>query len=233
MTERWPLFHHRRSLTLFLSISMIITSSIVFIGYGVYNYSLRSEHVESEIRGQAEESAARLSTTISGYVDTYQIHEYDKLLYSEINTENHYALLAILVDNFQMAELTGQKSYLTGYVKTSSSRVSEFQSEDLQQQTLLKQALYQKSSEIHDEEGNQIGRVDVYVSGELLVLEKRHLFLNITATVLVLLLVQALLAMFLIRWILIHPLKRIAHSLEHRDQDGLPINMLAPSPTQN
>ncbi|EHY1013342.1 diguanylate cyclase [Vibrio vulnificus] len=230
MTERWPLFHHRRSLTLFLSISMIITSSIVFIGYGVYNYSLRSKHVESEIRGQAEESAARLSTTISGYVETYQIHEYDKLLYSEINTENHYALLAILVDNFQMAELTGQKSYLTGYVKTSSSRVSEFQSEDLQQQTLLKQALYQKSSEIHDEEGNQIGRVDVYVSGELLVLEKRHLLLNITATVLVLLLVQAFLAMFLIRWILIHPLNRIAHSLEHRDQDGLPINMLAPSP---
>lgn len=109
MTVRWPLFHHRRSLTLFLSISMIITSSIVFIGYGVYNYSLRSEHVESEIRGQAEESAARLSTTISGYVDTYQINEYDKLLYTEINTENHDALLAILVDNFQMAELTGQK----------------------------------------------------------------------------------------------------------------------------
>ncbi|WP_325205824.1 hypothetical protein [Vibrio sp. 03_296] len=100
----------------------------------------------------------------------------------------------ILVDNFQMAELTGQKSYLTGYVKRSSSHLSEFQSEDLQQQTLLNQALYQKSSEIHDEEGNQIGRVDVYVSGELLVLEKRYLLLNITATVLVLLLVQAFLA---------------------------------------
>ncbi|NVC62688.1 diguanylate cyclase [Vibrio sp. 05-20-BW147] len=222
--------HSKRSLTLFLSVSLIFTSSVVFVLYGVYSYSLRSEHMENEIRGQAEESATRLSSTIAGYIESYQIHEYDKLLYTELTTSNHYALLAILVDNYQMTELTGQQSYVTGYVKLPYSEIVEYQPNLLQQQPILDNALYKKSVTIYNQNRESIGRVDVYVTGELLLLEKRHLLLNIVATIFLLVVLQTCLSLFGIKWILIRPLNQLSHSLTQRDCDGLPLNKLKVSP---
>lgn len=223
-------FRRKRSLTLFLSVSLILTSSVVFALYGVYSYSLRSEQLENEIRGQAEESAKRLSTTVAGHIESYQIHEYDKLLYTEITTSNHYALLAILVDNYQMAELTGQQQHVIGYVKAPYSEIVEYQPNLLQQQQLLDNALYKKSVTIYNQNAESIGSIDVYVTGEFLLLEKRYLLLNIIVTIFLLLGLQTCLSLFGIEWILIRPLNQLSHSLTHRDCDGLPLNKLKVSP---
>ncbi|MBE3669172.1 diguanylate cyclase [Vibrio navarrensis] len=217
--DKWAL-QRGRSLALSLVVMAILTTSLVIASYAFYTYQHRTEMLEEEILGQAQESAERLSRAITTDLQTGHLADYSLLVQTEMKTENHKALLVILLEASRLESASEQPFPAVGLIKMQTGEVREFIPS--QDEHLLASSLFFQQREIKNAEGTLLGYVKVYGSGEELQQEKRSLLLNSLLTALGLLLMQTVISATLIRWILTRPLQRITNTLVERDADGLP-----------
>ncbi|MBE3653046.1 diguanylate cyclase [Vibrio navarrensis] len=221
--DKWAV-QRGRSLALSLVVMVILTTSLVIASYAFYTYQHRTEMLEEEILGQAQESADRLSRAITTDLQTGHVADYSLLVQTEMKTENHKALLVILLEASRLESASEQPFPGVGLIKMPTGEVREFIPS--QDEHLLASSLFFQQREIKNAEGTLLGYVKVYGSGEELQQEKRSLLLNSLLTALGLLLMQTVISATLIRWILTRPLQRITNTLVERDADGLPTAQL-------
>ncbi|KYN90266.1 diguanylate cyclase [Vibrio cidicii] len=217
--DKWAL-QRGRSLALSLVVMVILTTSLVIASYAFYTYQHRTEMLEEEILSQAQESAERLSRAIATDLQTGHFADYSLLLQTEMNTANHKALLAILLEASRLESASEPPFSAVGLIKMPTGEVREFIPS--QDDPLLASSQFFQQRDIRSAEGALLGHVKVYGSGEELQQEKRNLLLNSLLTALGLLLMQTVLSATLIQWILTRPLQRITNTLVERDADGLP-----------
>lgn len=217
--DKWAL-QQGRSLALSLVVMVILTTSLVIASYAFHTYQHRTEMLEEEILGQAQESAERLSRAITLDLQAGHLVDYLLLAQTEMSTANHKALLAILLEASQLESASEPPFSAVGLIKMPTGEVREFIPS--QDEPLLASSLFFQQRDIRSTEGALLGHVKVYGSGEELQQEKRNLLLNSLLTALGLLLMQTVLSATLIQWILTRPLQRITNTLVERDADGLP-----------
>ncbi|EOU2462940.1 diguanylate cyclase [Vibrio navarrensis] len=217
--DKWAL-QRGRSLALSLVVMAILTTSLVIASYAFYTYQHRTEMLEEEILGQAQESAERLSRAIASDLQAGHLVDYLLLVQTEMKTENHKALLAILLEASRLESASEQPFSAVGLIKMPTGEVREFIPS--QDEHLLASSQFFQQRDIRSAEGSLLGHVKVYGSGEELQQEKRSLLLNSLLTALGLLLMQTVISATLIQWILTRPLQRITNTLVERDADGLP-----------
>nr|WP_244292134.1 PAS domain-containing protein [Vibrio cidicii] len=217
--DKWAL-QQGRSLALSLVVMVILTTSLVIASYAFHTYQHRTEMLEEEILGQAQESAERLSRAIALDLQAGHLVDYLLLAQTEMSTANHKALLAILLEASRLESASEPPFSAVGLIKMPTGEVREFIPS--QDDPLLASSLFFQQRDIRSAEGALLGHVKVYGSGEELQQEKRNLLLNSLLTALGLLLMQTVLSATLIQWILTRPLQRITNTLVERDADGLP-----------
>ncbi|EJN6826489.1 diguanylate cyclase [Vibrio cidicii] len=217
--DKWAV-QQGRSLALSLVVMVILTTSLVIASYAFHTYQHRTEMLEEEILGQAQESAERLSRAITLDLQAGHLVDYLLLAQTEMSTANHKALLAILLEASQLESASEPPFSAVGLIKMPTGEVREFIPS--QDNPLLASSLFFQQRDIRSAEGALLGHVKVYGSGEELQQEKRNLLLNSLLTALGLLLMQTVLSATLIQWILTRPLQRITNTLVERDADGLP-----------
>lgn len=221
--DKWAV-QRGRSLALSLVVMVILTTSLVIASYAFHTYQHRTEMLEEEILGQAQESAERLSRAIASDLQAGHLADYSLLVQTEMSTANHKALLAILLEASQLESAFEPPFSTVGLIKMPTGEVREFIPS--QDDHLLASSQFFQQRDIRSAEGALLGHVKVYGSGEKLQQEKRNLLLNALLTALGLLLMQTVISATLIQWILTRPLQRITNTLVERDADGLPTAQL-------
>lgn len=209
----------KKSLLLIISVSTLMIVSLVFVLNGIYFYKLQKDQLVAEIKGQAQESSGRLSKIIAPYVDSYQINEYEKLVMTEVKTPNHYALAGIVVNDYKMAEILGEQSYLSGMIRLDSDEVREYKASDTE---YLSNAYYSSVEKIMSSGGEQIGLLTVYVNDQTLKKHIKVLFTNTTLITVAFLFILLFSLYLILRNHLIKPLNELSNAISNRDDAGIP-----------
>lgn len=212
----------KKSLFLIVSSLIMLLVSLVITINSFYFYKIEKEQLQMEIIGQAEESVSRLNLTLASFIESYQIHEYQKLVQSEILTANHYALSAILLDDFNMANIVGEEHYITGRIREPLGTSRVFSSSSAVDQEVITNAYYTQSLDIHSDSGDVIGRLSVYVNDKTLQRKIEKLIVNTVSITLTLLLFLLVTLYFLLQRLLINPLNHFAKVIADCNEDGIP-----------
>ncbi len=213
--------HQKKSSLYLITMLVMVSAALVFSGYGAFTYHWQQVQLEDEIIGQTQESAARLANTLSPYIESYQVNEYDKLMSHEIRTHNHSALSAIVVDDYKMGEITGRKAYTTGWQRTPDGVIS-IDDEKASKESLLRHNLYFAELDITGSAGEVLGRVRVYANNNELKKRSRALLLQIVVSMLVLMLVLSFVLVLLLKHLFIRPLQALAAAVEQQGEEGIP-----------
>lgn len=211
----------KKSALYLITLLVVVSTGLVFSGYGAYTYHWQKEQLEREIIGQTEESAARLSGTLASYIESYQVNDYDKHVAHEIRTHNHSALSAIVVDDYKMGEITGQKVYTSGWQRTPEGVVS-IEDEAASSSRLQGRNVYLAELEITSSAGEPLGRVRVYADDRALRNRSQALLVQIVVSMLALLLVLTLVLVLLLKQLFIRPLRALAETVDQQGHKGIP-----------
>lgn len=209
---------------------VLLSVTLVFSGYGAFTYLSQQERLEDGIIGQTRESAERLAGTLAPYLEAYQVNEYDKLVSHEVRTHNHTALSAIVVEDYKMGRILGQKAYISGWRRFSGGAIS-VEGENASEQTLMRDGVFYRTERpITGPTGEVLGLVHVYANDADLRKRSSDLLMQIVVTMLVMLLVLSLVLILLLRHLFIRPLKALAEAVAEQDSSGLPKLVEAISP---
>ncbi len=211
----------KKSALYLITLLVVVSAGLVFSGYGAFTYHWQQEQLEREIIGQTEESAVRLAGTLASYIESYQVNDYDKHVAHEIRTHNHSALSAIVVDDYKMGEITGDKVYTSGWQRTREGVVS-IDSETASAANLARQNSYYSELNITGSQGEALGRVRVYASDRELKKRSMGLLIQIVISMLLLSLVLSLVLVLLLKHLFIRPLRTLAEAVDQQDGSTIP-----------
>lgn len=212
---------NKKRSSLYLVVILVFASAgLVFSGYGAFSYYGQKELIEQDIIGQTEESAARLAATLSTHIDAYQVNEYDKLVSHEIRTENHAALLAIIVDDYKMGAITGEGAYTSGWIRSADFGFQSFDRSEKTEDLIVFGSFFSVDHEILARDGEIIGQVRVYASDKDLQERTGIVFGQIAFSMLILLLVLSLVLILLLRHLFILPLSELAEKVSDPERIG-------------
>lgn len=220
----------QRSLLYVLSVAVSVVVSAVFIFYAFYSYQIQRDLMVSEIIGQAQESADRLAKTVAPYIESYEINEYEKLIETEILTENHYALSAIIVRDYKMGKITGEAYYMTGRIRGDAGKSREYNPESISDAEVIQGNYVSKEFKIQSSSGEAIGLLIVYVNDHALRQNLNRLFQRTAVTTVFLLLILIVILVLSLKRLLIHPLNTLSYAMSDRDHDGIPKSTMPWSP---
>lgn len=140
----------------------------------VLSYSTLKATYVTDIKNDTYERGNKLSRTISPFVESFSINEYDKLIQAELKTEE---IVSIVVNDFNMAKVLATNSFFTGKIKVDGAIVP-YEHENKEQAEILSQAFYTKTFEIHDSEKSIIGSIKIYQSDDELKNRLKQIIFN-------------------------------------------------------
>lgn len=126
------------------------------------SYSTLKTAYESDIKLDTNERGVKLSRTISRFVESFSVNEYDKLIQAELKSNE---IIAIVVNDYNMAKILGDDSFFTGKIKVNGE-ILQYDKQSKEQAEILTQAFYSKKFDIYDGKKNSMGSVEIYQSDD-------------------------------------------------------------------
>lgn len=223
------MFFSKRSLYLPLVITIVVTVAVIIALESVLAYDAIKKHLVADVHNKSKSSLIMLKANMAGFVESYAINEYDKLIFNGMGDRDYQA---IIVEDYNMGQVTGGGAYISGKIRDLQWNVVDYDADNTQHVELIESAYYSNKILIHNVEGLLIATVHIYVSDRFI-----HQKLNeviklssFNAIFLIFVLVASL--FFSIRYFTLKPLESIAKSIERTDHEGIPINAVVLSGTQ-
>lgn len=217
--------------SIFIRLGVIIVTTVIVIMslHSTYTYLNKKEKILQEIRSVAQESLRSLEKSVAGFVASYAVNEYQKLISTEMERKKHFA---IIVEDYNMGKVMGQQSYVTGKIRGQDAIVVDYDLKDLNQQARLQACCYLDQKEITAKEGESLGQISVYISYEQVddVLNETIVSTLLNAVVISLLHVLTLFSA--IHLFVLTPLVRITKTVRDRDERGIPLQLISNSGPQ-
>jgi PAS domain S-box-containing protein len=182
-----------------------------------HNYFSTKDKLTSEFKTSSKEVLNRLNISITPFIESYSINEYENLILNEMSNKNIYA---IIIEDYLSGVIYGEKAYITGAIRDESWNIIDYDNTKL----LTKNIYLKKEVEIIKED-SELGKLKIYYSDRFLNEELNNL---ISRFLIVLLSVTTTLILFLyftLRSKVISPIENIIQSISKRDKDGLPYNI--------
>ncbi len=205
---------------------IIVIVVVLVLGSGaIINYQMQREQMMQEMKQQSELSMATLQKNLAGFIESYAINEYQRLVATEIMLRHHFA---IIVTDFNMGGLLSQAAYVSGKIQDPSGNLVDYDPDDERHRKWLKSAFYTSSATIAGQAGNELGSVSIYISDRAMQRELNQILVQTfynTAVILFLLIALLLLS---IRQLLIRPLYKLRKVLSRHDADGTPTSPIPP-----
>lgn len=205
--------------TLFLAISITILIA-VFIVSKIF-YEQTKEYLLKNIDSDIKTSLIQLKNSIYPFMDSYSIHEYENLIENELNREH---VLAIIVEDYNMAKIVGSK-YLVGKIN-NNSKTQEYDSNNKSHQEKIAHSYSHLQDNIENQNGLILGHIDIYASDKL-VQEKLKYFINASIIIALLSTIIVLLVIyFVLHQIIQKPLNNIMEIINNKTVDGIPTSTI-------
>ncbi len=205
--------------TLFLAITLAILIA-VFIVSKVF-YEQAKQHIYSDINSDIQTSMALLKSSIYPFMDSYSLHEYEKLIENEI--KRNY-VLAVIVEDLNMAKITGSK-YLVGKI-CIDNKAKDYEQDNKIHQEILESSYKHMQDKIFNQNGLKLGTISIYASSDF-VQQRLKNFIKVGIVITLLSTLMVLLVLyFVIHKIIQKPLNSIIKVINNKADDGMPIEMI-------
>ncbi len=191
----------------------------------MFIYFPTKSQTEKELKKTAEQTILKIERTISELVASYAQNEYENIVLREMVNED---ILAIVVEDSNMAAITGRKHFLSGKIRNGKWNVVDFDSTSTEHKELLDAGFYTVEQPL-SKQGEKIGSVTIYISDRFLnvALSKVVMQTIIQAVVVSLFLIITLL--LIMKFVVIDPLKFISYFILQTDNNGIPGETIPPS----
>ncbi len=219
----------KRSLYLPLVITIVVTVVVIISLESVLAYDAIKKHLVADVHNKSKSSLIMLKANMAGFVESYAVNEYDKLIFNGMGDRDYQA---IIVKDYNMGQVTGGGVYISGKIRDLQWNVVDYDAENRQHAKLIESAYYSDKISIRNAEGHLIATVHIYVSDRFIQQKLNEVIKlsSFNAIFLIFVLVASL--FFSIRYFTLKPLESIAKSIEQTDHEGIPINAVVLSGTK-
>ena len=208
-----------RSLYVTLGSIILATVMLVMSIHLVVNYFQINERVTSELKADVHQSALYLAENLSPFIEAYAVAEYQNLVKNEIQHKN---LLAIIVTDHNMAEITGNPLYKSGFVQTQLGTFIEYDTNNNTHNALLQKYYFKDTHNIVSASDELIGSITLYASDQKIRQAHNVLVLESTINILIISFSLTLLLFLAIRQFLLSPLSKTISLIKQTDDSGIP-----------
>lgn len=217
----------QKSLYVTLGIIIVSTVLVIMTMQTVYTYYETKNRTMEEMKRSSNNLIVSLEKNMSSFIASYQVNEYEKLVHTEME---HSDSLAILVEDYNMGKIVGEKAFVTGKIRNpDSNEIVEYDEKNKKHNRLLKNSFYSQKYRIADSSGNALGSITIYKSGKSMNDTVNNLIVGNLLTTIVISLLLIITLFYSIRYFLLSPLSNIVEIIGKTDEDGIPTQTI---PTQ-
>lgn len=212
-----------RKASLFIVLSVGITLSVLlFEGVNIaLNFQQTRAHLIDDVKQDLQRGLTRMATNVAPLVASYSVREYEKLLETEMALHPH---VAIAVDNWLMARITGDERYLSGLIRDANGDVAVLNSDNPIAPGLLDQTWLMDSRPILAADGEQLGTVSIYASDSQIQVALHQALIRGALIGLTLSLLLAATIVLMLKRYFVSPMERFYALFTQRDEDGIPVH---------
>lgn len=209
--------NHSILLDLVLVITIVVT--VVMLPVTVYIYNSDKVGFIDELKKSTQLTLKSISKNTRTYIESYAINDYKELLETEIEKKE---ILAIVVYDYNMANIRGQDRYIVGKIKTQDWNIEDYLNQNRVHQEILKNSFYQVEKTIYSNLGEEIGLIKVYASDRYINERlKNSLYRSFIVGTTLSVLLTVILYFVIIKFVL-RPITKITDTLKDCDKDGIP-----------
>ncbi|WP_419774313.1 PAS domain S-box protein [Halarcobacter sp.] len=213
-------------ISIYVILFFIIISTVVFVVglYSTYKYTTTKQEMIEDVKYNSSITLAKLNNNVKDFILSYSTYEYNNLIFNEMNNPN---VIAIIVNDYKMAEIIGEKSFYSGKIRDTNSLIVDYISESQTHRELLSTSSYSSELNILDDNGNIIGKMYMYSSDKEI---NRRLDEIISDNINNMVFLSIFMTIFLfiaIRYFLLNNIFNIIKNIENRDKDGIPVKFLS------
>jgi|GEM_PF-1672996 len=215
----------KRKPSLYITIGIIVIVTVVSIMslHAIYDYRQTKSQALTEMKDSARLSLVSLQKNIADLITAYAVNEYEHLIITEIERRENFA---IIVEDFNMGQMTGKEIFITGKIRNAQWNVVEYEPQNTHHNALLANAFYAEQVDITSETGEKIGRIRFYETDRFLNEELNSIIKSTIVDTVSITLLLSFLLFVTIRYVVLKPISDIAAAILKRDSDGIPIGEL-------
>ncbi|MBT3204818.1 MAG: bacteriohemerythrin [Gammaproteobacteria bacterium] len=218
------MFFSRLSLYTLLGLTIVSTVVVIISLQSFISYQSTKKQMIEIIHSKSANSLHVLQKNMAGFIESYAVNEYDKLIFNEM-TDNDY--LAIIVEDYNMGKVIEEASYISGKIRDSEWNAIDYDVESIAHLKQIKTAFYTEQAIIQGQAGEKISTVKIYISDRYVQLRLNEIIREKVVSTAILILILTLFLFFSIRYFTIKPLKSIIKSISNTDHEGIPVNPVA------
>lgn len=217
----------RTKSSLYFTLGVIIVSTVVVTMslYSAYIYVVTKSRVTEELQRSSRHATHALQKNIAPYIEAYAVHEYENLILNEMA---HKDILAIIVEDYNMGEILGKSSYVSGKVRDINHTITNFDAADPEQTRRMQQCDYKETSYITSASGARLGTITVCSSDLAMKKQLETMLLHNFVTTIAISLLLVVTLFFTIRRFVLRPLSEIINAISRSDADGVPLASIPP-----
>ncbi|MBD3840321.1 MAG: PAS domain-containing sensor histidine kinase [Campylobacterales bacterium] len=212
---------YKKKYTLYFLLSVIVivvVTTIMSVLLG-YNYFDTKDKVLQQLQNNANLTLSRLQKELSPFIESYSVFEYEKLLKNEMKDQN---LHGIVLEDFSMGSVTGNKSFQTIILKDKHGNNMVANNNSPYLQTLKNQSYFSTTANITTSNDQKIGQITLYYTDKHTNLELKKLLQKSFLITFIVSIILIITLYFFIKHYLLNPFNLIISSLNDIGDDGLP-----------
>lgn len=207
-----------KSLYFKLGTLFFIVITFVLVIQITYNHVSTKNLLIQTINDNIKVSTLQIKNSITPFIESYQVTEYEELIKHEMEYKN---LQAIIIEDFFTGKILGQKSFLTGIYRNLNDEFTLIDSENYKKISDNFNKDFSIETNLHNKENVLIGKLtiygtDYYVKQKLENIHTKSLLINL---IIYTLLVAAI--YLIIKRTIIKPIENIISSLSYKEGEDI------------
>ena len=188
---------------------IVVVLSVMTANVSILYVTLKGQIVE-DTHTQTLATLRSLRDNIAGFMDSYSINEYEKLVATEMANPSFYA---IVVEDYHVAQVLGIDVYVSGQTRDKNWQPVEYDWKDPALTKNARSCFLEEAIEVTSQSSEVLGKITICISDKVFAEELQASILKqMAGTVLTSLLLIAALY-FALRRTLLAPLSRISNEL--------------------
>ncbi len=216
-------FNYQKSLYVTLGIIIVSTVSVIMSLQSTYGYIATKSEIINEMKHSSKVTIDSLKKNITNLMLSYSINEYDNLIRNEMIHHSHFS---IVVEDYNMGKILGEKAYISGKIKDNSGEIIDFDSKSEHQKQQLEACFYSDKDYIVNLLGEKIGSLTIYISNESMNVVLNKIIRDTITNSIAISLLLIISLLITIRLFILKPISNIISVIGNSDKDGIPIELI-------
>lgn len=210
---------HKNSLYLTAAVIILLSVVTAMGTHSALQYQMTKERLLEDIRDRAKVSIEALKLNIASLMEAYAVNEYNNLVLAELERRDAQA---IVVEDYNMGQITGQKAYISGKLRRDDDTVVDYNVENTQHRKLLDSCFYKAYTAIAATNGKPLGMLTVCISDDTVRKELKGIISDVVYNIIIVTLTLVVLLFAALHRYLLKPISGIIKVLGNTDESGLP-----------